>query len=86
MLARGPHITKEELGRIQIPVLATAGQYDAVREQHTRWLAQAIPGAQLAVVPGATHSSYIVHSKAIYGYLRDFLAECLQTAEGGDEA
>ncbi len=86
MLARGPHITKQELGRIQIPVLATAGQYDAVREQHTRWLAQAIPGAQLAVVPGATHSSYIVHSKAIYGYLRDFLAECLQTAEGGEEA
>lgn len=85
MLARGPHITKEELGRIQIPVLVTAGQYDAVREQHTRWLAQSIPSARLAIVPGATHGGYIVHSKAVYGYLKDFLADLPEMAAGEGE-
>lgn len=86
MLAREPHISQQELGRIQIPVLVTAGQYDAVRERHTRWLAQSIPGAQLAVVPQATHSSYVVHSKAVYGYLKDFLEEQLPGSPAGEGA
>lgn len=76
MIVSGPHITEAQLGRIRIPVLVLAGQFDMVRQEHTRWLAQHIPNARLQVVPGASHGSYVVHSSRVYHYLKDFLAPC----------
>ncbi len=51
-----PNYTVEELGRIRAKTLIAAGEHDVVREEHTRELAGAIPGARLWIVPGASHS------------------------------
>lgn len=50
-----PQITPEALATITAPVLVMAGDHDMVRPDHTLEIVQAIPGAQLAIVPGAGH-------------------------------
>lgn len=51
-----PSFTPAELGRIRARCLIAAGEHDVVRDDHTRALAAAIPGAELWIVPGASHS------------------------------
>jgi len=51
-----PQFTAAELGRIRARTLVCAGEHDLVRPEHTRALARAIPGAELWIVPGASHS------------------------------
>jgi pimeloyl-ACP methyl ester carboxylesterase len=51
-----PHFTPAELGRITAPTLVMAGEFDAIRPEHTHQLARAIPGAEEAIIAGASHS------------------------------
>ena len=54
-----PRFTLEELGRIRARTLVCVGEHDLIRRDHTDSLVSAIPGAQLWVVPGASHSAMI---------------------------
>ena len=42
-----------------------AGSKDLIREKETRRIAAAIPGAQLQILEGEDHGSYIIHSETI---------------------
>lgn len=68
-----PRITDEELGRIRAKTLVLAGSGDLIPEKETRHIAAAIPGAQLRILPGEDHGSYIVHSAKIAAILKEFL-------------
>ena len=70
-----PHITKEELGRIGIPVLVLAGENDMIREDDTRFIGRSIPGAVLRILEGENHMSYVVNSPKLYGELKAFLGD-----------
>lgn len=50
-----PGITPADLRTIRVPTLVLAGSHDVVRRAHTRRIAQAIPGAQLRIIPHGTH-------------------------------
>jgi pimeloyl-ACP methyl ester carboxylesterase len=50
-----PNISKEELAKISAPTLVMAGDRDSVPLEHTLELFRSIKGAQLCIVPGATH-------------------------------
>lgn len=50
-----PQIEAGSLSVIGVPTLVMAGQHDSIRIEHTLEIAGAIPGAQLAIVPGASH-------------------------------
>jgi pimeloyl-ACP methyl ester carboxylesterase len=50
-----PHYTLSDLGRIQAPTLVMAGEYDAIKREHTDRLAEAIPGSRESIIAGATH-------------------------------
>jgi pimeloyl-ACP methyl ester carboxylesterase len=50
-----PDIKKEDLGRITAPTLLMVGDRDAIIPEHTLDLFRSIKGAQLCVIPGATH-------------------------------
>lgn len=58
-----PDITPEQLKRIICPVLITGGSRDMISREHLEKTAAAIPGAKLEILPGETHSSYIVGSE-----------------------
>lgn len=68
-----PRITDEELGRIRARTLVLAGSGDLIPEKETRHIAAAIPCAQLRILPGEDHGSYIVHSAKIASILKEFL-------------
>lgn len=60
-----PHISSEELGRIEIPSIIFAGNRDLIQEEHTRSIARAIPNSFLYLLNGENHMSYVVHSEKI---------------------
>ncbi|MBR4068174.1 MAG: alpha/beta hydrolase [Clostridia bacterium] len=67
-----PDITAEQLGRIRCPVLITGGSRDMISRRHLEEIASRIPGAQLQILPGEGHGSYIVDSSKIAGLILDF--------------
>jgi pimeloyl-ACP methyl ester carboxylesterase len=50
-----PNIAKEELAKITAPTLLMVGDRDATTPEHTLELFRSIKGAQLSIIPGATH-------------------------------
>jgi pimeloyl-ACP methyl ester carboxylesterase len=73
LMLTGPRITAEELGRIKVPVLVLAGGHDMIREDDTRHIAAAIPGAVLRIVEKEGHMSYVINSPKLYPLIEDFL-------------
>ena len=65
LMKNEPDIAPEELSRISVKTLVTAGSRDLIREPETRLIAESIPNARLMILKGETHGSYIVHSTKI---------------------
>jgi len=67
--------TAEELGSITAPTLLVFGDHDFIRLEHAVQMHGLIPGAQLAVLPGATHMGVLRRTDLILplvsGFLRD---------------
>lgn len=49
-----PQITGQ-LGKITVPVLVMVGDHDLIKPDHTKMIADSIPGAKLVIVPDAAH-------------------------------
>ncbi|MDQ1380757.1 MAG: hypothetical protein QOJ71_1476 [Actinomycetota bacterium] len=56
MFATEPELTVDHLRAVSVPALVLVGDDDAIALSHTCSLYESIPGAQLAVVPGASHA------------------------------
>ncbi|MER9459766.1 MULTISPECIES: alpha/beta hydrolase [unclassified Mesorhizobium] len=51
-----PAWTKEQLGKITTPTAIVAGDHDeAIKREHTEYMASVIPGAKLIILPNASH-------------------------------
>ena len=72
MLAE-PHIDPEELKKITVPVLVTAGENDLILQSETERIADLIPDSTLVILEGEDHGSYIVDSEIMGKLLIDFL-------------
>jgi pimeloyl-ACP methyl ester carboxylesterase len=59
LLTNWPGWTPAELATIRAPFLVIVGDNDFTRVEHAAEMARLIPGAQLAVLPGATHMHII---------------------------
>ena len=68
-----PQISTEELSRIRIPVLVTAGEHDLILRAETDKIVQAILGAEEVIVENEDHGSYIVGSEIMGELLLRFL-------------
>ena len=51
-----PNMTVQDLSKISIPVLVMVGDDDGINLSHTCEMYESIPGAQLSVIPGASHA------------------------------
>lgn len=67
-----PHIEEEQLWSIRIPVLVTAGEYDLILPEETYRIAEALPDAELVIMEGEDHGSYIEDSDIMGEVLLDF--------------
>lgn len=74
LMVNEPHIDPAELKKLAMPVLVIAGTKDMIQERHTRLIANRIPGARLALIPG----DHFIASKAPTTFnraVRQFLEE-----------
>ena len=73
MIEREPTIPVDDLSRIASPTLVLVGDDDMVTLEHTNELYRAIPNAQLAVVPGASHLVVMEKPELLNRVVLDFL-------------
>ena len=76
MMLYEPNIDPESLHAISCPFLVTAGSEDVISVEHTRLIADNIPGSELVILEGETHSSYIKRSPKMARLLLPFLDRC----------
>lgn len=69
-----PHIDPELLEGIRIPVLVTAGSNDLILPEETQKIVRHLPDAELVIVDGADHGSYIVGSEVMGELLLKFFS------------
>jgi pimeloyl-ACP methyl ester carboxylesterase len=74
MFRTEPVIRTEDLARITAPTLVLVGDDDLVTLEHTIALYRAIPGSQLAVVPGTSHALLMEKPREVNRIILDFLA------------
>jgi len=65
--------TADELGSITAPTLLVFGDHDFIRLEHAVQVHGLIPGAQLAVLPGATHIGVLGRTDLILPLVSAFL-------------
>jgi pimeloyl-ACP methyl ester carboxylesterase len=74
MSATEPTWTPDDIGHIQAATLVLVGDDDMIALEHTCALYQALPQAQLAVVPGASHTVPIERGDETAAIIGRFLA------------
>jgi len=67
-----PHIDPSSLASLDMPCLVVAGTDDMIADEHTRLIADSIPGAQLAIIEG-THFVAAEDPAAFNRVVADFL-------------
>lgn len=73
MMLKEPDIKPESLRAIKCPTLVTVGSKDLISVEHTRLISDNIPGAELEIFEGETHSSYIKRSPKLGRRMLEFL-------------
>ncbi|MGN0529274.1 MAG: alpha/beta fold hydrolase [Eubacterium sp.] len=75
MMTKEPCITPRQLNSIKCETLVTAGQFDIVREDETRLIADSIENSRLMIFKGRNHGDYVSQSEFIAKILKDFFIE-----------
>ena len=75
MLQTEPDMTVEDMKTIQAPSLIMSGEHDLIEADHTRLIGENIPGAQVKIIPGEDHGSYICNSHKLAPMILDFFKE-----------
>lgn len=63
----------EQLSRITIPVLFTCGEFDEATPAATAWYQSKLPGSEMYVFQGASHSHHLEKPTEYHQVIRDFL-------------
>jgi len=73
LMLEQPDISDEELAAITADTLVLAGQFDLIKEAHTRNIAKHIPNSTLQILKGESHGSYIVFRKKLLPIIKSFI-------------
>jgi pimeloyl-ACP methyl ester carboxylesterase len=69
-----PNYTAADLARIRTPVAIVDGDHDeAIKREHTDYLARAIPGAEEIILPGVSHFAMLQNPLVFDAAMLDFL-------------
>jgi pimeloyl-ACP methyl ester carboxylesterase len=69
------HSCRDLLPQIRVPTLVIAGELDTFTPAElSREMAEKIPGAELLIVPGGTHTAPLEHPNLVGSVIGDFLA------------
>jgi pimeloyl-ACP methyl ester carboxylesterase len=74
MWATEPHFTREQLASIEVRTAIVIGDHDQmVRGDHTRYMANTIPGAQLIILPDVSHFALLQDPVTYVRTVLDFI-------------
>ena len=69
-----PNYTAADLHRIKTPTAIVDGDHDeAIKREHTEYLAHEIPGAKLIILPGVSHFAMLQAPAVFNAAMLDFL-------------
>ena len=68
-----PDIKPSELNKITTPTVLLAGSNDFCMDEHTRHIAENIPGSVLNILDGENHASYVIHNDKLYGIIMPYI-------------
>lgn len=72
LMLKEPDISPCDLAKITAPTLVLAGEKDMIKEEHTRLIAENLPNAELKILSGEDHGSYIVGSDKLAPLIAEF--------------
>ncbi|MCE4054529.1 alpha/beta fold hydrolase [Pseudomonas sp. Au-Pse12] len=76
MWASQPNWSDADLARIKAPVLIVDGDHDeAIKREHTQYMAATIPGAGLLILPNVSHFAFLQDPGLFNAALEHFLDE-----------
>jgi pimeloyl-ACP methyl ester carboxylesterase len=71
-----PAFTRAELASIKVPTTIADGEFDeGIKQTHDEYMAQAIPGARLVILPGVSHFAMLQDPQAFNAAVLRFLHE-----------
>jgi len=74
MWASQPNWTKEQLATITTPIAVVTGDHDeAIKREHTDYMASVIPGATLVILPNASHFAMLQAPDEYTASVTDFI-------------
>jgi pimeloyl-ACP methyl ester carboxylesterase len=69
-----PNLSKEELTNINAPTMVADGEFDEIiKPEHTAFIADAIPRAQLRFLPGTSHFAMLQNPDLFTNTIREFI-------------
>lgn len=74
LMIHEPNIQPELLKKITAPVLVMAGEYDMIKEKHTKQIAAALPNSRLAIIPNASHFIFDAWATKVNYVMNTFLS------------
>ena len=82
LLSYEPHLTVQQLSRIQCPTLVIGGDHDVLRPRHTMLIAESIPKSYLWILPNSGHSTPIFYKDQFNAVAGDFFSKPYRKIEG----
>ena len=80
MFSAEPTLTVDDLAQIAAPTLVMVGDDDLIEPSHTVAMFDAIPNAQLSIVPAASHALPLEHAETTARIISEFLTADLPPA------
>ena len=82
LLNAEPHISLEQLHRIQCPTLVIGGDHDVIVTRHTLLIAESIPKSYLWILPNSGHSTPLVYKIQFNQIVYEFFKNNYRTIVG----
>lgn len=82
LLSYEPHITTEQLKKIQCPALVIGGDHDILLPKHTLLIAESIPKSYLWILPNSGHSTPVVYKDQFNEVVNNFFRNPYRKIEG----
>jgi len=74
MWAEQPNFTRDQLQRIAVPTAIADGAHEeAIKREHTEYLARTIPGAKLVILPDVSHFGFMQNPQEFSASVLAFL-------------
>ena len=82
LLSYEPHISTQQLQRVQCPTLVIGGDHDVILTEHTMLIAKSIPRSYLWILPDSGHSTPVVYHDDFNAVVSRFFTKPYRKIEG----